>query len=450
VPTFRYTIPGAGAKGGTVEAPDRASALRDLIARGVTPASLEPVGSHAAAHANGTSNGATHGTTPTATPPAGSMPGRPDAPSPPRPTGVPKVWKKGETAAPRGRSVMNLAETASFIRELATAIQAGLPLVPALRTLGRAGRTRGQQMMLNHLLERVEQGAPLAEAIRSWGKPFDELVINLVRAGEASGRLADTLHQASDLLERDLQIRRMILSATLYPIILLVLVSIAVAAVTTVIVPRVLKPLEGRRVELPIPTQVVQGFANFMSSSWWLVLLVIGAIVFGIVQARRMPGPRLAIDGFLLRIPALGDMLRDAAVARFTRTLGTLVRSGLPVLTALRLTSATMTNTAMRQAVERVCDDVQGGKTIAGPLEKSGMFPPLLVQIVSLGERSGKLPELLGQAANSLDSRTETRVKVFTGLLPPILVVGVAIIVGFVVAAIILPLLQLQDEAGRF
>lgn len=443
MPTFRYkaiATTGNGAGAGMVDAPDRAAAVRVLIGKGITPASIEPLDStptfkpaakpDPASNGNGSklSNGA-------AAAPTFTTPGRSASVIEVKPSR-------------RGR-VMNLAETASFIRELATATQAGLPLVPALRTLAKSGRSSGQRAMLAHLIERVEHGSSLADACRSWGKPFDDLVINLVRAGEVSGRLTDVLHQAADLLERDLHLRRAILGATLYPAILTVLVSVAVVVVTTFIVPQVLKPLQGQNITLPLPTRIVQGFAEFMSSYWWLVIGLIVAGVFAWNRARATPGPRLAIDRAILATPVLGPLVRDALVARFTRTLGTLVKAGLPVLSGLRLTAATITNAAMRAAVNTVCDQVAAGKTIAEPLERSGLFPPLLVQIVSLGERSGRLSELLTQAASALEGRTETRVKVFTTILPPLLIVMLAMVVGIVVASIILPLLQMQDAVGR-
>jgi type II secretory pathway component PulF len=162
----------------------------------------------------------------------------------------------------------------------------------------------------------------------------------------------------------------------------------------------------------------------------------------------KNPATRYAVDRFLLKAPLLGPMLTEAAVARFTRTLGTLVKAGLPVLSALRLTAATITNTAMKQAVVEVCEKVAGGKTIADPLEKAGYFPPLLVQIVSLGERSGKLPELLTNAATSLEERTEVRIKIFTEALRPLLVIVMALVAAFVIVSILSALLALQDSLG--
>jgi type II secretory pathway component PulF len=454
VPTFRYTSASVTANGpgaGVIDAPDRGAAVRSLLARGITPAAVEPMGAPAAA------NAPAKAAAPAGTPLTAGAP--PSAPGAPGKSGELLLDAAGNAAIARDalrggaspvsrRRVMSLPELASFIRELATAVQAGLPMVPALRTLAKSGRSQAQREMLGKLIERVEQGSTLADACRAFGPPFSDLVVNLIRAGEASGRLDDVLHQAADLLEKDVALRRAVMSATLYPAILTVLTFGAVIVVTTFIVPRVLGPLAASGRAMPLPTQLVQGFANAMTQWWWAFGLLIAAALVLWRQARQAPESRLKIDGALLRIPLFGPVVRDATVARFTRTLGTLVKAGLPVLQALRLTGGTLTNTAMRGAVMGVCDQVASGKTIAAPLEATGMFPPLLVQIVSLGERSGRLPELLTQAATALDERTNTRVKVLTSLLPPILIVIVASIVGLVVAAIILPLLEMQETIG--
>jgi len=270
-------------------------------------------------------------------------------------------------------------------------------------------------------------------------------VVSLVRAGEASGKLGDVLHQCADLLEKDVALRRTIAAATLYPAILTLLVTAAIIVMVTVIIPRVLAPIAAGGKQLPLPTRIVQGAADFFGGYWWLLALIAFGMAVAWKQARAQPATREKIDRMILRLPLFGPVIRDAMVARFTRTLGTLVRAGLPVLSALRLTGATLTNKAMQSAVVSVCDEVAAGKTIADPLERAGLFPPLLVQIVSLGERSGRLPELLIQAAGSMDERTQAKVKILTGILPSILIVIVACVVGGVVAAIILPLLEMQD-----
>jgi len=413
--TFTYkTLAGDGGVGATIEAPDRAAAVRELVRRGVTPTAVEQV-------QGVSSNGTAH---------------RAADDSSKAERAFQKAW-----AASRA---MSRSEMAAFIRELATALQAGLPLVQALRTIARQGRSPKQREMLSHVIEQVEQGKSLAEAAAMWGKPFAELTINLMRAGEAAGRLPEVLAQSADLLDRDVKLRRSLLGATLYPMILAGLVGIAVVIIVTVIVPNVLKSLP-RGAQLPLPTRIVQGAAEFASGYWWLVLLAVAGAIWAWIRVYAMPEFRLAFDRALLKSPVLGRLLRDVAVARFTRTLGTLTSAGVPILQALRITKATLGNRAMEEVVDAVCEQVAAGRTIAEPMERSGYFPPMLVQIVNLGERSGRLDEMLGQAAGAFEDKTETSVKLFTTALPPILVVGLACVVGFIVLSILLPLLQAQE-----
>ncbi|MBC7772388.1 MAG: type II secretion system F family protein [Pyrinomonadaceae bacterium] len=428
MPTFKYQSlsPTSGAAS-VIDAPDRASAVRQLRDKGITPAKLEEVGSGRAAKLAAHKAAAQH---------------------------VKAGGVAGSAPAAGGRfalkSAMSRSEMASFIRELSTAIEAGLPLVQALKTIARSGRSPKQKAMLGHLIHEVESGRSMGDAAAAWGKPFSDLTVDLIRAGEASGQLGEVLSQSATLLDKDVKLRRSLLSATMYPLILTGLVSIAVVVVVTFIVPKVLGPLAGQLKggSMPLPTRVVQGGAAFVKSYWWLVIGALAAVGFISSKVYASPGPRLAIDRFLLKVPVLGRLLRDVAVARFTRTLGTLVSAGIPALSALRLTKNTLGNVAMEREIDFVCDEVSHGKTIADPMERSGYFPPLLVQIVGVGERSGRLPQMLNQAATAFEDRTETSVKLFTTALPPVLVVVLACIVGFVVAAILLPLLELQEHIG--
>jgi type II secretory pathway component PulF len=340
---------------------------------------------------------------------------------------------------------MSRAEMASFMRELSTAIQAGLPLVQGLKTIARQGRSDRQKAMLASIIHEVEHGRSLAEAAASCGKPFNDLTLNMIRSGEVSGKLGEVLRQCADLLDRDLKLRRSILAATLYPMILAGLISVAVVVVVTVIVPSVVKSLAGQVAHLPVPTRIVMGVAHFFGGYWWLIIPAVGAAMYGLGWLYAQPKARMAVDERLLRTPLLGRLLRDVAVARFTRTLGTLVSAGIPILTALRVTRGTLNNRAMERVIDEVCEQVAAGRTIAEPMERSGYFPPMLVQIVNLGERSGRLDEMLTQAADAFEDRTESSVKLFTTALPPLLVVVLACVVGFVVLSILLPILQLQD-----
>jgi type IV pilus assembly protein PilC len=437
MPTFRYqalSMNGTGEPPALIDAPDRASAVRQLRDRGITPMRLDEVAGSGA-----------EGGDETAAPLSHLEPGGEGTPG-----GAPARVGEGVLGAIASRRAMSRSEMAAFVRELATAVQAGLPLVQAMKTIARQGHSLKQRAMLDHLIHAVESGKTLGDAAASWGRPFTDLTINLIRAGEASGRLDEVLDQAANLLDTDLKLRRSLLGATMYPMILTALVVIAVIVVVSVIVPRILGPLAGQisAADLPTPTRIVKAVAGFVGAYWWLIvgLIVLTPVLFSRVYAQ--PASRLSIDRGLLKAPILGRLLRDVAVARFTRTLGTLVSAGLPALTALRVTKATLGNKAMERAIEEVCDEVAGGKTIAEPMERSGYFPPLLVQIVGVGERTGRLPQMLMQAARAFEDRTETSVKLFTTALPPILVVLLAGVVGFVVAAILLPLLQLQEHIG--
>ncbi len=429
MPTFAYKTISSGSAA-TIQAPDRPSAVRELMRKGITPVSVDavdaaPARADSAANANAAR----------ASKPSGSA-------------------ATASAAAPRQAASNNVfaskalsrSEMASFVRELGTAVQAGLPLIQALRTIARQGRGQRQRDVLEKIIYEVEHGRSLADAFSSTGREFGDLMINMVRAGEASGKLEEVLHQAADLMDQDVKLRRSIMSATLYPFILLILLTLAVIVIVTFIVPRVLEPFKGQVVVLPWPTRVVQGTADFFGGFWWAIIPAVVVGIYGLGVLYSQPPFRLWLDTNMLKVPILGRLLRDVAVARFTRTLGTLTSAGVPILQSLRIVKGTLGNKAMEIVIDDVAEQVAAGRTIAEPMEKSGYFPPMLVQIVNLGERSGKLDEMLRQAARSFEERTEVSVKLFTTALPPILVVVLACCVGFLVMAIMLPMLQLQES----
>jgi type II secretory pathway component PulF len=434
VATFRYQALGEKNGGGSaavIEAPDRAAAVRELRRRGVVPVRLEPV-SGADARREG----------------ASAEPAGPKLElEPARRPGV-------EAAAPApaakpGR--MSRLERATLIRELATAVQAGLPLVQALRTIERQVKHPGQKGILQHLIHAVEHGRSLSDAMAGLGRTFGELVVSLVKAGEASGRLGEILEQTANLLDRDLKMRRTLIGGLIYPAFLAVLIGLAIGVMVGFIVPKILAPFKGKLAAsaLPFPTQVVLAVGGFVQNWWWAILLAAALVVVLVTQTYRSAPGRLAIDRFLLKVPVLGKVLREVAVARFTRTLGTLVSSGLPALSALRITKGTLGNKAMEGVVERVCEQVSGGKTISEPMERSGYFPSLLTQIIGLGERSGRLPQMLVQAAGVFEDRTEASLKAFTASFPVVMMLFAAGVISFVMAGVLLPLIQMQDLVGR-
>ncbi|HPO92378.1 MAG TPA: type II secretion system F family protein [Phycisphaerales bacterium] len=421
-----------GSAGGTlvIEAPDRQEALRALRQRGVTPRRLEELDERR-------SRGRA--------PEAAAQGAAPVAPTRPR--------EAAKAGASSGHPRVSRADMAGIVRDLAISLGAGLTLVQAMRVIQRQSRSPGIRAMLAHVSDQVEQGRSFADAAASWGRPFDEMLVGLLRAGEQSGRLVEVLRQAATLLERDQKMRRSLAMGMVYPAVLAVLIAGAVTVVVTFVVPRLLKPLAGRMsvADLPWPTRVVLFTTDFFAANWFYILLALGAAVVIGRQALAQPDTRLSIDRFLLRVPAIGRLSKDVAVARFARTMCTLVGAGLPVLTAIRGARGVVGNRAVQHALDDVAEAVQAGKTIAEPMERAengAIFPPLLTQIVGVGERTGRLPEMLERAADLYEDRTETSIKIVTTLVPPVLVILAAIVVGFVMAGVLLAALEVQNAIG--
>jgi type II secretory pathway component PulF len=319
----------------------------------------------------------------------------------------------------------------------------------ALTTVRRQAHGKALPVILDFVIEQVEAGKPLHQAAKEYGPPFDDLVLGMFRAADASGRMHEVLNQLADLLDRAVELRREIVGATVYPIIVLTLLMASVIVLVTFVLPRLMEGALNRPgIVLPFPTRVLLGVADFFGSWWWAV--IVGAVLslVGFRSWIRRPANRMRVDMWLLRIPLLGTLLRDVAVARFTRTLGTLVSAGIPILSALRVVRDTLGNAAMMSAIDQVQERVTTGTSLADPLERSGFFPPLLVQIVAIGEKSGRLESMLMHAASAFDRQVNSSLKVFTKALPPVLLCIMAVVAGFVLAGILLPLLQAQSLAG--
>ena len=366
---------------------------------------------------------------------------------------VPTDLQVSETdlAAGAGRASrpsISRSELADLVRELATALEAGLPLMQALRTVRRQAANRNMQTILDFIIERVEAGVPFHTAAKEYGPPFDDMTTGMLRAADASGRTAEIMHQLADLLERSVELRRGVVGAVVYPLMIALLIAVSIVVLIGFVLPRVMKPLLQADLELPLPTQMLMSLSDFVSS-WWLVM--IGGALMCFVAARNWlskPANRLRFDTFVLGLPVAGPLVRDIAVARFTRTLGTLVAAGIPILSALRIVRDTLGNQALMTAVDQVSEKVSTGQSLADPLERSGHFPPLLVQIVNIGERSGRLEQMLLHAAGSFDRKVNNSLKLFTRILPTVLLVVMALIASFVLSAILLPIIALQKAAG--
>jgi type II secretory pathway component PulF len=379
MPTFQYqSMTAEGTRqSGLITAQNRADAVRQLLGRGETATSISTAGELSDI---GDAALATDTTTDTTT----------------------------DKRARRGS--MSRSEMATLIRELATALEAGLPLMQSLKTIRKQASGKGAPQVLDHMIERVEAGEPLYKAAIEYGPPFDDLVIGMLRAAEASGRTPEILHQLAELLDRSIELRREVMGALFYPFLVALLIIASVVILVTVVIPRVMEPIiaaGGGEASLPMPTQIVLGLANFIGGWWWICLISIAVGWYAWNTWVAVPLNRLRYDRFKLRIPLIGRLGRDVAVARFTRTLGTLTSAGLPILESLRITRDTLGNKAMMQAIDQVESQVTEGKPLADPLEQSGLFPPLLVQVVNLGERSDADPRRHGvRSSGQRDDQT--------------------------------------------
>jgi len=338
-----------------------------------------------------------------------------------------------------------------FTRQLSTLISAGLPLLRSLRTLGKQEKNPNLKKIMVSLAESVEGGTTFSEALAQHPKAFNKLYVNMVKAGELGGVLEVVLTRLAEFAEKSQRIRGKVTSAMVYPIVVL---TIAVGIVTFLmlfIVPKfeaIFKDMLGDR-PLPFITQIIMDLSRFIQGNFLLIAGAITAIVFALKFAMRVPGVESAIDSYKLKIPLFGDMLTKTSVARFSRTLGTLVSSGVPILQALQITRDTAGNLRVSNAVENIHDNVKEGESMVTPMEASGIFPPMVVSMVQVGEETGQLPDMLTKVADVFEEEVDNAVAGLTSLLEPVMIVMLALVVGTIVVALFLPLITIiQDLTG--
>jgi len=338
-----------------------------------------------------------------------------------------------------------------FTRQLSTLISAGLPLLRSLRTLGKQEKDANLKKIMLGLSESVEGGTTFSEALSQHPKAFNKLYVNMVKAGELGGVLEIVLTRLAEFAEKSQRIKGKVTSAMVYPLVVL---TIAVGIVTFLmlfIVPKfeaIFKDMLGGR-PLPFITQVIMDLSRFIQGN---VLLIAGVIIVAVFAARfamKMPGVAAAVDNYKLKIPLFGDMLTKTSVARFSRTLGTLVSSGVPILQALNITRDTAGNLRVSKAVESIHDNVKEGESMVTPMEASGIFPPMVVSMVQVGEETGQLPDMLTKVADVFEEEVDNAVSGLTSLLEPVMIVLLALVVGTIVVALFLPLITIiQDLTG--
>jgi len=336
-----------------------------------------------------------------------------------------------------------------FTRQLATMIDAGLPLVQCLDILGSQTENKTLAKTVNQVRSDVESGATFADALKKHPKIFDNLYCNMVAAGEAGGILDTILGRLAAFMEKFARIKGQIKSAMIYPSVILFVAVSVVSLLMVVVVPMLANIFVEAKMQLPFPTRVVMAISNFLKSWGGLILLftIIGFFV-GLKQFRRTEKGQRTTDGIALKIPVAGSLIQRVAVAKFTRTLGTLLTSGVPILEGLLIVSRTAGNKVVEEAILATRQSVSEGKTLADPLGRAKIFPAMVVSMISVGEATGALDNMLNKIADFYDDEVDSAVAALTSMLEPMLMIFLGITVGFVIVAMYMPIFQMGAAAG--
>jgi type IV pilus assembly protein PilC len=332
-----------------------------------------------------------------------------------------------------------------FTRQLATLVDSGLPLLRGLNVLAKQERDSVLKKTINNLADGVQSGGTFSESLAQHPRIFNNLYVNMVKAGEVGGVLELVLSRLAEFQEKAAKIKSKVVAAMVYPIIVLTLAVGIMGFLLVFIVPKFEQIFHDMLGDKPLPaiTQFVIGISKFVQNHWLVLLGGIIAIIAGYKFANRTPRGRGVIDRIKLRVPLFGDVIRKTAISRFSRTLGTLVTSGVPILQALNITRETADNSVIATAITKVHDSVKEGESIVQPLEASGAFPPMVVSMIDVGEETGQLPDMLLKVADVYDEEVDNSVAAMTAALEPIMIVFLALVVGTIVIALFMPLISI-------
>jgi len=342
----------------------------------------------------------------------------------------------------KGASV-STKDLAIFTRQFATMITAGLPLVQCLDILAQQSESHSLKRIVGEVRNDVEAGTTLAEALGKHPKVFDNLFVNMVEAGEAGGVLDDILLRLATYIEKAEALKRKVKSAMTYPTVVLVVAVSVTVFMLLFIIPTFAKIFKDFGGELPLPTAIVLALSDFLRNFWYLLFGAVAGAIIAFNRFNATDHGEKIVDQIKLKMPILGDLLKKAAIARFTRTLGTLISSGVPILTGLEITARTAGNRVVQEAVLATRASIREGETIAAPLKQSDVFPPMVVQMIAVGEETGALDEMLNKIANFYDDEVNTAVDTLTSIIEPVMIVVMGLLVGGMVVAMYMPMFKL-------
>jgi type IV pilus assembly protein PilC len=339
-----------------------------------------------------------------------------------------------------GSGKVKTKEIAIFFRQFSVMIDAGLPLVQCLEILAANQDNPAFQKTLTGVRTTVEGGATLANAMRQYPIVFDDLTTNMIEAGETGGILDIILQRLATYVEKAVRLRAAVKSALIYPVAVVSMAVLIVGALLKWVVPIFANLFAGLGVALPLPTRVVIGLSGFVQTFWWMVIVGVVGVFFGVKQIRKHPTGKYYFDKMLLNVPVMGSLLRKIAVGRFTRTLGTLITSGVPILEGLTITAKTSGNAVLEEALMKVRKAIEEGRTIVDPLRECGVFPNMVTQMIGVGEATGAMDSMLQKIADFYEEEVDAATKDMLAMLEPIIIGILGVAIGGIVISLYMPL----------
>jgi type IV pilus assembly protein PilC len=362
---------------------------------------------------------------------------------------VTTVKEKGkEIALPKFGGGIRQKAVAVFTRQFSVMIDAGLPLVQCLDILGQQQDNKAFQKVILQVRQDVEAGSSLADALRKHPQAFSDLYVHMVAAGEAGGILDTILQRLANYIEKSVKLRSQVRSAMIYPLAVITIAIVVVYVILWKVIPVFATLFESLGTQLPFLTQVIVNLSRFIGNFWWLIFLVIGGAIFALRQYYRTEAGRYQIDKLMLKAPVLGMLLRKIAVARFCRTLGTLLSSGVAILESLEITARTAGNAVIEESILKVRKDVEEGKSLAEPLARTEQFPPMVCQMVGVGEQTGAMDTMLSKIADFYEDEVDAAVEGMMALLEPVMIAFLGVVIGTIVVAMYLPMFSLISQIG--
>lgn len=355
------------------------------------------------------------------------------------------VVQRREDPLARFLQRINPQDVCIVTRQLATLLAAGTPLVSALDAICEQTESHPLKKVIAQVREEIKEGRSFADALAPHRKAFSDLFVNMIRAGEESGALERVLVRLADFMERQVQLRNRIRAALAYPAFMVIIGAVIMGFLLTFVIPTVSQVFAEMGRSLPLPTRLLIGVSSLFSHFWWLLLGL--SILLTVLSRRYLKTPKGALqwDRVKIRLPIFGRLILQGAVARFARTLGTLLQGGLPILNALEIVKTVVNNQLLAQAIEQTKVAVREGEGIATSLKASGLFPAIVTHMIATGEASGNLEEMLVKVADTYETEVETKLTALTSILEPVIILAMGLVVGFIVLSILLPIFEMSQ-----